>query len=67
MDSICPTIAVGSIGEVGSWVLSCVIKSCKNKSLELLASGSELALELVELVVEPDCDVPGVWSKGSAT
>ena len=40
MDSICPTICVGSIGDVGSCVFNCAIKSCRNKSLELLASAS---------------------------
>src|SRR3954451_10042134 len=60
MDSICPTICVGSIGDVGSCVFNCAIKSCKNKSPELLASAS---VDLL-LLVEPLCEV---WSaRGNA-
>jgi hypothetical protein len=39
------------MGEVGSWVLSCATRSCKNKSLELFASESDVELlELLELL-----------------
>ena len=39
------------MGEVGSWVLSCATRSCKNKSVELLASESGVeSLELLELL-----------------
>ena len=51
------------MGEVGSWVLSCATRSCKNRSLELLASVSEVELvELVELV----CAALAWWAKASA-
>ncbi len=66
MDNICPTICVGSMGEVGSWVLSCATRSWRNKSLELLASESEVGLLLSVELLEPVCDVLDVWSKGIA-
>ena len=57
MDNICPTICVGSMGEVGSWVLSCATRSWRNKSLELLASESEVELLIAVELLEPVCDV----------
>src|SRR5258708_36687946 len=66
MDSICPSIWVGSMGEVGSWVLSCATSSCRNKSLELLASVSEVELVLLVELVEPVCAVVARSARASA-
>jgi hypothetical protein len=52
--TICPTIAVESIGAVGSWFCN----SARSRVINVLLSESALELELldvVEDVVEPDC------------
>lgn len=63
MDNICPTIWVGSIGDVGSWVFSCATRSCKNKSLLLLANGSADEPVLLEaLLLEAAFALGGIAS-----
>jgi hypothetical protein len=59
-DTICPTISVGSTGDVGSWFCSSVTSRFKNVSCRLAA---DVAVELLDELLLEVLDVVGALAE----